>query len=183
MTSPTALSFRPLAAVLVAAAVAVVGCGSGSGSVEPTSTSTTSTLATTTTAPGPAPGAQPVGFAELGVGDCFDDFEDPQIDDLAVARVLCALPHRFEVYDVVEVPAELGTEGYPGTAVVQDWAEQACFDRFEAFVGVRWTLSELDIQTWWPTQESWERGDDQVVCAVRSDDGERLTGTQRGTRR
>ena len=29
-----------------------------------------------------------------------------------------------------------GTD-YPGVATVQDWSEQACYDRFEAFVGVR----------------------------------------------
>ena len=50
-----------------------------------------------------------------------------------------------------------GTD-YPGAATVQDWSEQACFDRFEAFVGVRWTLSELDIAVWWPSEESWASG-------------------------
>ena len=56
-------------------------------------------------------------------------------------------------------------------------------DGFEAFVGVRWTLSELDIAVWWPSEESWARADRTIVCTVMSDTGDQLTGTQRGTNR
>ena len=73
--------------------------------------------------------------------------------------------------------------GYPGIDVVQDWAERACHDRFEAFVGKRWTVSMLEIQLWWPTEESWRRGDDTIICAVREENGDRVTGTLRGAAR
>jgi hypothetical protein len=50
-------------------------------------------------------------------------------------------------------------------------------------VGVRWTLSELEIEVWWPSEESWGRGDRSVICTVMSATGNRLLGSQRGVAR
>ena len=58
--------------------------------------------------------------------------------------------------------------GYPGTNVVQDWAEQSCYAAFEEFVGVEWTASSFDIETWWPSAESWGQKDRKVICVSQS---------------
>lgn len=179
----------PGAAVAAALALAVlVGSCSGDDGAEESADGdgTSSTSAPTSAAPGMVPeGAVEAGLRELAAGDCFDPIADPAVTDLAVWRVDCEVPHTHEVYDVVPYEGEGAGGGtpYPGAAVVQDWSEQACFDRFEAFVGVRWTVSELDIAVWWPSEESWGRGDRSVVCAVVSQTGDRLTGSQRGTAR
>lgn len=96
----------------------------------------------------------------------------------------CAVPHRYEVFDIFEYEGDgAGGTAYPGVAVVQNWAENQCFSRFEAFVGTRWTLSELDIAVWFPTEDSWARGDGSIVCGVMDNSGRRLEGTQRGSNR
>jgi hypothetical protein len=176
---------------LRAAAIGVAAClvlaGGGCSSDEP-NTSDDAAGGTSTTTPevtlpdGPPPGATEQGFRSLEVGDCFDLIDELEAADRAVWLFDCSLPHSFEVYDIVEYEGEGAGPGtpYPGAATVQDWAEQACFDRFEAFVGIRWTLSELEIQVWWPSEESWGRTDRSVICAVMSQTGDDLVGTQRG---
>ncbi len=146
---------------------------------------TASTEAPVTTAPpGVPPGAVELGFGDLEVGQCFDTIDDIVVGELAVWALDCATPHTFEVFDQFDYDGEQGEDGaYPGIDVVQEWSERACHDRFEAFVGKRWTVSELEIQLWWPSEESWDRGDDTVICAVLEDSGERVTGTLRGAAR
>ena len=153
----------------------------GVGTTEPPTTEVTET----TTPPGRPPGAVETGLREVSTGQCFDPIEDPLVQDLAVWVVDCATPHTHEVYDVITYEGDGAGRGtdYPGVATVQDWSEQACYDRFEPFVGVRWTLSELDIAVWWPSEESWARADRAVICTVMSDTGDQLTGTQRDAER
>ncbi len=172
-----------LAALAVAMGLVLVGC-SGDDGAAPNDTITTTTGPPETTAPaGQPPGATEVGLRDIETGQCFDAIEDPLVDDLAVWVLSCESAHTFEVYDVITYEGEGAGPGtdYPGVATVQDWAEQACFDRFEAFVGIRWTTSELDINVWWPSEESWARADRTVICAVMSDTGDQLTGTARGS--
>jgi hypothetical protein len=170
-----------LAAVVVWAA----GCSDDSDTdTAPTTSSTVEAVATTAPS-GRPPGAVETGLRELDTGQCFDTIDDLQVRDLAVWVVDCETPHTYEVFDVVTYDGDGAGGGtpYPGVATVQDWAEQACFDRFEAFVGVRWTISELDIEVWWPSEESWARADRTIICTVLSDSGELLTGTQRNSGR
>lgn len=172
-----------LVAVAVALGLVLAGC-SGGDDAAPDADPTTTTAPPETTAPaGKPPGATEIGLRDVETGQCVDPIDDPLVDDLAVWVVSCESPHTFEVYDVITYEGEGAGPGtdFPGVATVQDWAEQACFDRFEAFVGIRWTTSELDINVWWPSEESWARADRTVICAVMSDTGDQLTGTARGS--
>jgi hypothetical protein len=189
VTPPRSVRSRHAVVLLAAATTAIVlvaGCSGGDDGGGTSTTAPVTTEAVVTTAPqGRPPGAVETGLRELATGQCFDTIDDPTVRDLAVWVLDCGTPHTYEVYDVVAYDGDgagRGTE-YPGVAVVQDWSEQACFDRFEPFVGVRWTVSELDIAVWWPSEESWARADRTVICAVMSDAGDPLTGTQRGTAR
>jgi len=176
-------SARTLAlALALTLALALVACSSGD---SPSSERSTTTAVTTTAPAGPPAGATEEGLRSLEVGQCFDlPQDDPAATDRAVWVVGCTDPHTHEVFDVVDYAGPtLKGGGYAGTAAVQDWAEQACFDRFEAFVGVPWTRSTLEIETWWPSQESWGRSDRSVICTVFPETGGNTTGTQRGTAR
>jgi len=178
--STTASRTRVAICTLVIGASAVVGCSSD----EPTTSSTTTTEATTTTAAGPPAGATEAGLRGLEVGTCFvlPEDDDPEAQDRAVWVIDCANPHTHEVYDVVDYDGPvLKGGGYAGVDAVQDWAEQACFGRFEAFVGIPWTRSTLEIETWWPSEESWGRGDRTVICTVFPETGGSATGSRRGT--
>jgi hypothetical protein len=183
VTSAAGRRIAGTAAALLALAVSP-GCSADDRPAE-LPTSTTAVPAETTAPRGPPPGATERGLRELEIGDCFDRIDEPEVGDRAVWRLDCADPHTREVYDLVAYEGEGATGGtpYPGVAVVQDWAEQACYDRFEAFVGVRWTLSELEIEVWWPSEESWGRGDRSVICTVMSSTGNSLLGSQRGVAR
>lgn len=171
-----------LAGILTVVLSAALGACSGDSSSRPATTTTT--IETTTTAGLPA-GATASGLRDLEPGQCFDlPKGDVDAADRAVWLVTCSDPHTHEVADVVTYagPAVKGGS-YPGTAVVQDWAEQACYERFEPFVGRPWTTSSFEIQTWWPSEESWGRSDRKVICTVFPSDGSHTTGTARGTAR
>ena len=172
------------AARLLAGALLVLGACSGDGGDSATTTTATPAAgpAATTAPAGPPPGATEVGLRELEVGDCFDLVDDPMAADRAVWLLDCAEPHTHEVYDVLDYEGEGagGGEPYPGVPVVQNWSEEQCYARFEGFVGTRWTLSELEIEVWWPSAESWDLMDRSVICTVFSPTGDPLTGTQRG---
>lgn len=175
---------RSVLALLAVALLLTAGCTGDDKGTTTTSDPAPSTNPPTTAAQGPPVGAVETGWSDLEVGSCFDPIDDPAADDLAVWSIACELPHRYEVFDIFEYTGEgAGGTAYPGVAVVQNGAEEQCFSRFESFVGTRWTLSELDIAVWWPSEDSWARGDGSVICAVVDNTGRRLEGTQRASNR
>jgi len=168
-----------VAALLASAALAGGACGSGSSS---TSSSTTSERETTTTTDPDAPpeGAVAKGLNSLQVGQCFLPVTgNDAAEDRAVWVVECSDPHLFELYARLRYTGPgAASGGFPGSTTVQNWAEQKCFDEFEGFVGVPWTRSDLEIQTWWPSLQSWGKPDRTVLCAVTPADGGLTTGSQ-----
>jgi len=172
---------RSLLAVVMAAALLIfVAC---SGDDDKASTSpTTSTSTSTTAAPGVPDGAVATPMKGLTVGQCFViPIDDAPADGRAVWVVDCSQPHTHEIYDIVDYagPTVKGDE-YPGVAAVQAWSEQSCHERFEAFAGIPWTRSSLEIQVWWPSTESWPDDDRSVICTAFPQSEERVTGSQRG---
>jgi len=163
----------------------MTSAGACSGGDEPAATTTSTTKAPATTEVGLSTSAEATGLRDLDVGQCFDlSKDDPDAADRAVWALPCTDPHTHEVYSVVtyDGPAVKGG-AYPGTAVVQDWAEQTCYAGFETFVGRPWTESSLDIETWWPSQESWGRRDRSIICTTFPTDGSHTTGSAAGTKR
>ena len=170
-------------AVAVVCAAAVLGaCGGGSSTASTTSTSAKST--TTTTDPkAPPAGAVAKGLNSLQDGQCFLPVKgNDAAEDRAVWVVECSDPHLYELYARLKYSGpDAGGVGFPGATTVQNWAEQNCFNKFEAYVGVPWTRSDLEIQTWWPSIQSWGKPDRTVLCAVTPADGGLTTGSKAGT--
>jgi hypothetical protein len=170
----------------VVAVVVVIGASASCSSGDSSSGGSTTTARPTTTAPaGPPAGATAEGLRSLGAGQCFElPKDDPEAQDRAVWVVDCAQPHTHEVFDVIPYAGPVLKGGaYAGTAAVQDWAEQACYERFEPFVGIPWTRSDLEIESWWPSEDSWGRTDRSVICTVFPQNGGRTTGSQRSAGR
>ncbi len=118
---------------------------------------------------------------KVRIGDCFNDTgplatgEDGEIHSLP--GVPCSEPHDNEVYAVFDV----SFESYPGGDTMSSQAFAACRDRFEAFVGMDYESSSLDISTLYPTRDSWKyQNDREVVCAVFDVDARKLTGSVAG---
>ncbi|HUQ50686.1 MAG TPA: septum formation family protein, partial [Gammaproteobacteria bacterium] len=120
-----------------------------------------------------------VNAFQMRVGDCFDDgstFTDDEVDH--VPGVPCAQPHDNEVYAVFDV----GMTSFPGEQM-GDLAQQACIERFEAFVGKDYESSSLDVASLYPTSESWHgQNDREVICAVYDLEQKKLAGTVKGLR-
>ena len=118
-----------------------------------------------------------VGAFDLQVGDCVDDpptgATTTEVSDLAA--VPCDQEHTGEIYYLVD----LEDGDYPGEEEVSASADEACAAEFEAFVGLAYEQSRLEISTLFPTRESWEDLDDrEVVCIVVDPTGP-LTGSAR----
>ncbi len=165
--------------------IALLACGGGGGDdapVAPTTEATTTTEAKPTERDlsQPADGAVPGGVENLQVGDCYDPAPDPSQREVIVLLVACEQPHQYEVY-ATDSFNEPPSAGYPGDDAVRNFAEERCFERFEGFVGQVWRDSDLDIETWFPTSVSWEKGADRKLSCVlfhrtRAD----LTGSMEG---
>lgn len=168
------------AALVVVVAAALIGCSGGGRTAKAT---TTTAEVTTTTFAMPA-GATAEGLRSIEAGQCFElPKDDPAAQDRAVWVLACTDPHTHEAYAVLTYDGTAAKGGaYPGTTVVQDWAEQSCYAAFAEFVGVEWTASSFDIQTWWPSAESWGQKDRKVICSAYKSSGGRSTGSARGTK-
>ena len=127
---------------------------------------------------------------EFAVGDCYDDHSDVTLDtstsmvEAQVEKVPCSSPHDAEVYFLFNHPAPPDST-YPGDGAIFDAAVNGCMPQFEAFVGIPYEDSALDIYFLTPSQLGFNRLDDrEIVCSVVNLDGSPMPGgTARGSRR
>lgn len=114
-------------------------------------------------------------------GDCFDDPEPGrQLGQLDVTP--CDQPHDNEVFATVDHPAPADMP-FPGHDGVVAYAEQACPAPFAAYVGIAYAQSRFSLFPIVPSQESWVKGDRQIICALYDNEAGKLTGSVRGTAR
>lgn len=173
----------PLLALAVTVALGMVlGSCSGDGGDEEGASSTT--VATSTTVP-PLVGTLTPTEAVIA-GQCLDAVPDPQQQTYAVLVIPCEESHTYEVYAQARI--DLGATStangapYPGALAVANGAEAQCVGAFDQFMGVKWESSKYDIQTWWPSEQSWNvKRDRTILCAVYRVTGGKTKGSVRGT--
>jgi len=115
----------------------------------------------------------------LQVGDCFDDDQTFAETVTEVDTVECSEPHDNEIY----YEYSMNNTSFPGDDAALEAGANRCLDEFDAFVGVDYLDSELDLFPITPTSESWEQGDRVVYCALYALDLSKLTGSMEGSRR
>ena len=103
-------------------------------------------------------------------GDCFNDVSGSEISE--VPTVPCAEPHDNEVYGEYNFTGD----DYPGDDVVAVQAKEQCVTQWEAFVGLPYEDSDLEVFPITPTEGSWGTGDRLVSCAIWDPAG-LVTGT------
>jgi len=174
---------RTVALALLLASATVSGAcsssdGGASGDDEPAATSTTPTTAALVGALTPT--------ENILAGQCLDPLPDPQQQTFAALVIPCEDPHTYEVYAQAKI--DLGatptgsSAGYPGALAVANGAEAQCVGVFDQFMGVKWEESEYDIQTWWPSEQSWvTKKDRTILCAVYRVTGGKTKGSVRGS--
>ena len=117
---------------------------------------------------------------DLGVGDCFNDQEDLTETEVSeVATVDCSSPHDNEIYFEFSMTDAV----FPGNDAALESSSFRCLDEFEAFVGIDYLESDLDLFPITPTATSWAEGDRVVYCAVYALDLSKLEGSVRGSNR
>lgn len=174
-----------LLALGTATALLVSACNGGNASTATTTTAPRSTTTAVTTTTSPFGVLTP--YDAIKVGDCFDQLPVPQQQPYAALVIPCAEMHLYEVFSLAtyadpEVPAKGST--YPGDLVVANRADQQCLSGFETFIGIEWPASDYELQSWWPTQESWTaKNDRHIVCAVSKFDGSRTRGSAKGSKK
>jgi hypothetical protein len=123
-----------------------------------------------------------VGPFGVLVGDCYEDpvgatDEWVAVDELRV--VACDEPHDLEVLALFDLPGG----SFPGHETILEMMEERCIPIFDVLVGRPFDESELSIQILAPTEETWARGDREVVCSAYALDGTKLVGSIRGSGR
>jgi hypothetical protein len=58
-----------------------------------------------------------------------------------------------------------------------------CVAEFEAYVGLSYPESALEVFPITPTQGSWDNGDREIICALYNLDLSKLTGSMQGAAR
>jgi hypothetical protein len=131
-------------------------------------------------------GGGTVDAFNVQVGDCFNDahlFDDESFDDelfddeiSSVPGVPCSEPHDNEAFAVFDV----SIENYLDEDAMYELAYDSCMTHFESFVGKDYESSTLEITTMYPTAESWNQNDHEVVCAVFDMNADQLVGSAAG---
>ena len=119
-----------------------------------------------------------VSPSDIDAGDCFNEYvyrDQSEFLQQITTVVGCEGPHDREAYFRTQYPA--GEEDpAPSEEVLRRWADSACLEEFEPFIGLEYVLSQLEIGAIVPSFETWtDEGDRNVVCFVFPDEaGQRL---------
>ena len=106
-------------------------------------------------------------------GSCFESSQAQTLspDNSYVWVVPCTQPHDAEVFANQTVSAP----SYPDEAGWTDLATKYCDPAFHTYVGSDMSTSSLDVQYIHPTSESWDAGNNQLVCFTVDPSGDRTT--------
>ena len=114
----------------------------------------------------------------LQVGTCFDHSDEAEVS--SVPEVDCSEPHDNEVFAVFDYEA---SDTFPGSSAMNEAAQELCIAEFEAYVGLSYQESALEVFPITPTQRGWESGDREIICALYNIDLSKLTGSMEGAAR
>ncbi|TDB91966.1 DUF4190 domain-containing protein [Actinomadura sp. 7K534] len=123
--------------------------------------------------------AEGVDVKKIKVGDCVND--DKGVPNAAdgeqamvkrVEIVPCDGPHDGEALAVFQLPGSVKPDERQLFALVSDGCKERMLSRFRRDPAA----GSLDMFSYYPSADSWRRGDRHVVClAVAADEGTKLT--------
>lgn len=118
-----------------------------------------------------------VGVNALQLGDCYNDtMSEAAAGITSVDAVPCSDPHDNEVYYIGALPET----DFPGEALVEELVTDQCLTVFEAFAGISYSDSQLDVGYIFPSEASWGQGDRGYICIVYDVSLAKLEGSMRG---
>ena len=110
----------------------------------------------------------------IKVGDCLNDGGSSG-EVSSVPTIDCAEPHDSEAYASIMIP----DGDYPGEDAVLTQADAECAAEFASYVGIAYEESTLGFAYYYPTAQSWESGDREILCLVYDPAGQ-VTGSLEG---
>ena len=130
------------------------------------------------------PKPQAVSVFQVSVGQCFATPEKVQQELADIQSVPCDGPHRQEAYAVVNYQPPTGVQGdaYPGDSALAAYADAACAQSFQEYVGISYLDSSLYFTYLLPSARSWQESGDRSVICFATTTGEELSSTVKGTR-
>lgn len=157
MNAPSALARRALTlGALLLAGAALTGC---------------SLLNTFVDAP---PEGEVDAFS-IKIGDCLNDATISE-EVTSVPFVDCAEPHDSEVFARTDTTGDV----FPGNETLETELATFCRgDVFTQFIGIPYADSVYDTSGYFPSQQSWDSGDRELLCTVW-DPSAQVTGTLAG---
>ena len=113
---------------------------------------------------------------QLEVGTCFDD-PDGSFDEVPDVPVVdCDTPHDNEVF----ANQDLTGSEYPGREQVQNRADAICLENFSSYVGIAYEDSIYNVGSLFPSEDTWDVGDREVICFAYDLSLEAITGSING---
>jgi putative regulator of septum formation len=120
-----------------------------------------------------------LAITDLRVGDCFNvrDHDAQEVDE--VDGKLCDEPHEYELIFIGDLP----DGDFPTDQATTDYFLASCMPAFEAYVGVSFSESKLDLFPFTPTSDGWASGDHTMQCVLFDPADNELTSSLRGVAR
>lgn len=112
------------------------------------------------------------------IGDCINLTSEAS-ESFTVPIVPCDEPHDAEAYAAMDLEGE----NHPGDDAVMAEADAFCLDEFSTFIGMPYENSELLMNYFYPSEESWAQGDREILCLAYGLEGEKVTGTLANSQR
>jgi hypothetical protein len=121
-----------------------------------------------------------VSVFDVLVGDCIVPPTDVKAELERVRVVPCTENHTQEAYAV-----ETYTNGdaYPGDSALSAFADGACLEKYQGYVGVAYQDSKLFYTYLLPSARSWNEGKDRKVVCIITTTGEQLTQSVKDSQR
>ena len=118
----------------------------------------------------------------IKVGDCLNDSSAGD-SVTTVPTVDCSEPHDSEAYKSII----LDDESFPGLETIKEYADTGCSEAFETFIGVSYDDSLINLNYYYPTEETWTTGNREILCLARDTDDAgteiQTTGSLEGVKR
>lgn len=130
-------------------------------------------------------GSEAVSVFDVSKGACVLPQTEVVEQINALHVVACSKPHTQEVYAQVSYQDPTGAtpSTFPGPDALRAFAEGACAQRFQSYVGVAYQDSSLFFTYLLPSARSWEQGDDRTVLCLVTTTGQKLTASVKGSKR
>jgi hypothetical protein len=126
-----------------------------------------------------------VSVFKVEIGQCFNPPPGTPTQNLSeLTAIPCTAPHNQEAYAAVVYKAPPGGNDsvYPGPEALASFANGACAQAFQSYVGVSYLDSSLFFTYLLPSARSWESGEDRTVLCFTTTTGKPLVISVKGSK-